>query len=160
MQIILRFNPRFNTKTVIRTAQRSDLKYANFISMWNYVMESHGFSHSQYIIFIYRFYEADEEKYGEFPFKRGKRFVIGITITRDSFNFYVNGQFFAYFNHRESIDQLAIIKCLEINGAELNITNFEYHNHVSMSLMKCLPSPESKMISTTALGLALQTIME
>lgn len=111
-------------------------------------------------IFLYRFYEVDEEKYGEFPFKRGKRFVIGITITRESFNFYVNGHFLAYFNHRESIDQLAVIKCLEINGAELNITSFEYHNDCTTSLLKCLPPIESKIVSTTALCLPLQTIAE
>lgn len=112
------------------------------------------------ILSLPRFYESDEEKYGEFPFKRGKRFVIGITITRESFNFYVNGQFFAYFNHRESIDQLAIIKCMEINGAELNINGFEYHNDAALNVMRSLLPPEMRMISATTLSLPLHTISE
>lgn len=109
--------------------------------------------------FFHRFYDADEEKYGVFPFKRGQRFVIGITITRDAFNFYVNGQFFTYFNHRESIEQLAIIKLMEIHGAELIITHFEYHNDCSVNVMRCLPAPELKLISPVSLS-ALQTILE
>lgn len=163
LQIIHRFHPRFGTKTVVRTAQRSDLKYERKLIQFKLVC-------SLLLIFfllslicisclVCRFYEADEEKYGVFPFKRGKRFVIGITITREAFNFYVNGQFFTYFNHRESIDQLAIIKLMEINGAELIITHFEYHNDCSVNVMRCLPAPEQKPISPASIS-TLQTILE
>lgn len=99
MLILMRFNPQFEHKVVNRNAQRPDM----------------------------RFYEDDEERIGEFPFKRGRQFQIGIAITRESFHFYVNGRFFTYFNHRSSPNELAVVKCwAPAADTELTITSIEY----------------------------------
>lgn len=89
-----------------------------------------------------RFYETDEERLGEFPFKRGRRFTIGISLTRESSSFWVNGKFFAHFNHRTDVDQLAVIKCSAIDGAELAITRFDYFDDACLNLGKLTGLPE------------------
>lgn len=86
------------------------------------------FSETLSVVFN-RFYQDDEERVGAFPFKRGETFKIGIAITRESYHFYVNGRFYAYYNHRGGTpNELAVLKCwappqstdLTINGIEYN----------------------------------------
>lgn len=118
MLIVMRFNPQFEQKIVNRNAQRADM----------------------------RFYEDDEERIGEFPFKRGRPFKIGIAITRESFHFYVNGRFFTYFNHRSSPNELAVVKCWAPSAdTELTITSIEYDDGLK-NLAK-LTSLEASAIS-------------
>lgn len=99
------------------------------------------YSNLCWLKFSFSFYAADEETFGEFPFKRGRAFHIGISISRESFNFFVNGQFFTYFNHRNDIHQLAICKCLAVNGAVLSVTNFKYYNNSNINFIRLTSLP-------------------
>ncbi|KAJ6650101.1 32 kDa beta-galactoside-binding lectin [Pseudolycoriella hygida] len=98
MRVIMRINVKFGRKTVIRTAQRIDCK----------------------------FYEEDEERLGTFPFKRGQQFKIGVAVTRECFQIFINGEHYTYFNHRCDNHQVAVLKCCVINGGELNIMSIKY----------------------------------
>lgn len=73
-----------------------------------------------------RFYIEDEEKYGVFPFKRGRPFKIGVAVIRECFQIFINGEHYTYFNHRCPNHQVAVLKCSVINGAEVNITNMKF----------------------------------
>lgn len=90
------------------------------------------------VYFSYRFYEEDEERCGIFPFKRGQPFKIGIAVTRECFQIFVNGEHYTFFNHRCANHQVAVLKCCVINGGEMNITSMKFFDgptHLGESTM-------------------------
>ncbi|XP_055376393.1 32 kDa beta-galactoside-binding lectin [Condylostylus longicornis] len=103
-RIFLKFHVDFGTKCVIRNFQTSDC----------------------------RFLCENEEREGEFPFKRGKRFKIAFGLGDKAFLIAVNGKFFTYFNFPLREFSISTLQCFCNCPGELIFSKLEYHTDSSL----------------------------